>query len=104
MDYRYACCAIYGVLLTSANACCLEILPFFTRLELENGEWNPRYWPPNFGAERDIPPDAKLHHSVEVMHKAGMLEEMPKLGGDGAPLLKDPLVVFRLLMPWKWGK
>ncbi|WEW57463.1 hypothetical protein PRK78_002930 [Emydomyces testavorans] len=80
----------------------IEVLPIFTRLELEHGEWNPRYWPPNFGAARDIPADAKLHFSVEEMFKAGLLEKMPKLGGDDAPLLKDPLVVFRLLMPWKW--
>lgn len=32
----------------------IEILPFFTRLELENGEWVPRYWPPNMGAARDV--------------------------------------------------
>ena len=31
-----------------------ESLPFFTRLELENGEWVPRYWPPNMGASRDV--------------------------------------------------
>lgn len=37
----------------------IEILPFFTRLELENGEWVPRYWPPNRGAARDV--SALLH-------------------------------------------
>lgn len=31
-----------------------EIFPFFTRLELEKGEWVPRYWRPNFGATRDV--------------------------------------------------
>lgn len=31
-----------------------ESLPFFTRLELEDGEWVPRYWPPNRGARRDV--------------------------------------------------
>ncbi|EEP75572.1 conserved hypothetical protein [Uncinocarpus reesii 1704] len=85
-----------------ANFWVLEILPFFTRLELEHGEWNPRYWPPNFGAARDIPRDAAIHPSVERMFKAGLLQEMPRLGGDDAPLLKDPLVVFRVLAPWKW--
>nr|KMM66201.1 hypothetical protein CPAG_02541 [Coccidioides posadasii RMSCC 3488] len=80
----------------------IEILPFFTRLELEHDEWNPRYWPPNFGAERDIPQDAEIHNSVEEMCKAGLLKKMPKLGGDDAPLLKDPLIVFRVFMPWKW--
>ncbi len=30
-----------------------EVLPFFTRLELEKGEWVPRY-NPNFGANRDV--------------------------------------------------
>ncbi|KAI1981034.1 hypothetical protein LOZ53_001581 [Ophidiomyces ophidiicola] len=80
----------------------LEILPFFTRLELENGEWNPRYWPPNLGALRDIPREANIHNSVEELFKAGVLRKMPKLGGDDAPFLKDPLLLLQILMPWKW--
>ncbi|KAL4778666.1 hypothetical protein BJX76DRAFT_352428 [Aspergillus varians] len=48
----------------------LEILPFFTRLELEHGEWVPRYWPPNFGASRDLPTYAIVHPSVQSMYQA----------------------------------
>ncbi|PGH23674.1 hypothetical protein AJ80_02280 [Polytolypa hystricis UAMH7299] len=84
----------------------IEILPLFTRLELENGEWIPRYWPPNFGALRDIPSDARIHTSVQQMHKAGILTHMPKIGGDGPSKLRDPLFTFRalgrIILPWKW--
>ncbi|KAK2811634.1 hypothetical protein FQN50_001976 [Emmonsiellopsis sp. PD_5] len=75
----------------------LEILPIFTRLELEDGQWIPRYWPPNFGNMRDIPHDAQLHISVSHLLAAGVVEKMPKLGGDDAPLLKDPFLPLRLL-------
>lgn len=83
-----------------------EILPFFTRLELENGEWMPRYWPPNFGATRDLPPDARIHKSVQQMHKSGILKRMPKVGGDAPPAFEDPIqlirVLARQLLPWNW--
>ncbi|KAK2785523.1 hypothetical protein FQN52_008435 [Onygenales sp. PD_12] len=75
----------------------LEILPLFTRLELEHGQWVPRYWPPNFGNMRDVPHDAQLHISVSHLLAAGVVEKMPKLGGDDAPLLKDPFLPVRLL-------
>ncbi|KAM5443928.1 hypothetical protein MferCBS31731_001174 [Microsporum ferrugineum] len=75
----------------------IELLPVFTRLELEDHQWKPRYWPPNCGAHRDIPTEATLHHTVEQMHKAGILKKMPKLGGDKAPLLNDPLIVARYI-------
>ncbi|EZF31568.1 hypothetical protein TMEN_2627 [Trichophyton mentagrophytes] len=83
----------------------MELLPIFTRLELEDHQWKPRYWPPNCGAHRDIPTEATLHCTVEKMHKAGILKKMPKLGGDKAPLLNDPLIVPRyvgkLLTFWR---
>ncbi|KAL6702529.1 hypothetical protein ACN47E_001568 [Coniothyrium glycines] len=62
----------------------IEILPIFTRLELEKGKWVPRYWPPNLGAPRDIPHRASIHKSVYELRQAGHLteEQMPKLGGD----------------------
>ncbi|KAK2750712.1 hypothetical protein FQN57_002785 [Myotisia sp. PD_48] len=85
----------------------MELLPFFTRLELEQNHWKPRYWPPNCGAERDIPTDAHIHISVEQLHRAGVLKKMPKLGGDEAPMLQDPLIVVRFLrraLPWNWGR
>ncbi|KAK2865275.1 hypothetical protein FQN49_003734 [Arthroderma sp. PD_2] len=75
----------------------MELLPVFTRLELEEHQWKPRYWPPNCGAHRDIPSEATFHHTVEQMHKAGILKKMPKQGGDGAPFLKDPLIAVRYL-------
>ncbi|KAF1994657.1 hypothetical protein P154DRAFT_501527 [Amniculicola lignicola CBS 123094] len=61
----------------------LEILPFFTRLELEDGKWVPRHFPPNLGAKRDIPLDAIIHHSVKAMSRAGIISEdqIPVLGG-----------------------
>lgn len=65
----------------------IESLPFFTRLELENKEWVPRYWPPNMGASRDIPHDAVIHPTVEQMRQAGVLQanQMPQTGGDEGP-------------------
>ncbi|KAI9888526.1 MAG: hypothetical protein M1814_006860 [Vezdaea aestivalis] len=62
----------------------IEILPLFTRLELENNRWIPRYWPPNLGATRDIPDGAEIHPSVQRMHQAGILthNQMPRTGGD----------------------
>ncbi|KAI9671611.1 MAG: hypothetical protein M1829_004616 [Trizodia sp. TS-e1964] len=61
----------------------LEVLPFFTRLELEAGKWVPRYWPPNLGSARDVPDSAVIHPTVQQMFKAGVLtaDQMPKLGG-----------------------
>ncbi|PGH27936.1 hypothetical protein AJ80_00190 [Polytolypa hystricis UAMH7299] len=76
----------------------LEVLPLFTRLELEHGEWIPRYWPPNFGAMRDIPLDAHIHISVFYLKSAGVICEMPELGGDDSPILKDPFKPMRLLL------
>ncbi|KAF1969428.1 hypothetical protein BU23DRAFT_652823 [Bimuria novae-zelandiae CBS 107.79] len=66
----------------------LEILPIFSRLELENDVWVPRQWPPNLGALRDIPTEANIHPTVEAMYKAGVLsqEEMPVLGGTDPPI------------------
>ncbi|KAE8151334.1 hypothetical protein BDV25DRAFT_128857 [Aspergillus avenaceus] len=65
----------------------IEILPLFTRLELEHGRWIPRYWPPNLGASRDLPDDAVVHPSVQAMHHAN-----------------DPLRVARSLLPWNLKK
>ncbi|KAF2478295.1 uncharacterized protein BDR25DRAFT_251030 [Lindgomyces ingoldianus] len=61
----------------------LEVLPFFSRLELEDGKWVPRHFPPNLGASRDIPSKAIIHPSVEAMYRAGVLttDQMPVLGG-----------------------
>ncbi|KAF7625729.1 hypothetical protein AFCA_007561 [Aspergillus flavus] len=76
----------------------LEILPIFTRLELEKGEWVPRRFPPNLGAPRDIPVEAKIHSSVNEMVKAGILdkESIPKKGGDN-PNLPNPASVVSTL-------
>ncbi|KAF3161098.1 hypothetical protein TWF225_007469 [Orbilia oligospora] len=49
----------------------LEVLPLFTRLELEFGRWVPRHWPPNLGFTRDIPDDAVFHESVHRRERAG---------------------------------
>ncbi|EPS38005.1 hypothetical protein H072_8270 [Dactylellina haptotyla CBS 200.50] len=59
----------------------LEVMPFISRLEYEHGKWVPRYWPPNFGAMRDIPADADIHPSLVALHEAGILKdnEVPKL-------------------------
>lgn len=62
----------------------IEILPIFTRLELESGKWIPRHWPPNLGAARDIPTDAVVHHSVDDMVAAGILDRSPHKGGDNS--------------------
>ncbi|KAF3914692.1 hypothetical protein AA313_de0206004 [Arthrobotrys entomopaga] len=43
-------------------------------LEYEKGKWVPRYWPPNFGAMRDIPADADIHPSLVALHEAGILK------------------------------
>jgi hypothetical protein len=74
-----------------------ELLPFFTRLELENGRWVPRTWPPNCGTRRDIPLHANIHHSVEQMFRAGVLSlnQMPKLGGEEGPRILLPLTTTR---------
>jgi hypothetical protein len=58
-----------------------EVFPFFNRLELKSGRWMNTYWPPNMGSWRDLPRDAVLHRSVKEMYEAGMISEMPKLGG-----------------------
>ena len=44
----------------------------------------PRHWPPNLGANRDIPSDATIHHSVNDMVQAGIIEESPYKGGDNS--------------------
>ncbi|GLB05817.1 hypothetical protein AtubIFM57258_001107 [Aspergillus tubingensis] len=66
----------------------LEILPLFTRLELEHGKWVPRQWPPNMGAPRDIPEDAVIHPSVHEMVRAGILDpkSIPPRGGNNSHL------------------
>ncbi|CAI7593468.1 unnamed protein product [Penicillium pancosmium] len=66
----------------------LEILPIFTRLELENGKWIPRRLPPNLGAPRDLPSDAVIDPSVKEMIQAGILdkESIPPRGGDNPNL------------------
>jgi len=46
-----------------------EILPIFKRLELVGGKWVSRYFPPNMGDTRDIPPNATLHPSVLHRHR-----------------------------------
>ncbi|KAF7590129.1 hypothetical protein BBP40_003242 [Aspergillus hancockii] len=76
----------------------LEVLPIFTRLELEKGEWVPRRIPPNLGAPRDIPVEAEIHSSVNEMVKAGILdkESIPKKGGDN-PNLPNPASVVSTL-------
>ncbi|TAQ86876.1 hypothetical protein B7494_g4791 [Chlorociboria aeruginascens] len=73
----------------------LEILPLFTRLELEKGRWVPRHWPPNLGAPRDIPDGAQIHHSVYNLHRAGILRDdhLPKTGGD-SPHISPSRVFF----------
>ena len=80
----------------------IEILPIFTRLELEHGAWIPRHWPPNLGAKRDIPTHAEIHPSVQSMYQAGVLrlDQMPELGSD-EPTLLVPSSVFKL---WKTSK
>ncbi|KAJ6263850.1 hypothetical protein Dda_2422 [Drechslerella dactyloides] len=59
----------------------LEVVPFISRLEYEKGKWVPRYWPPNFGASRDIPADADIHPSLVALQEGGVLKptEVPKL-------------------------
>lgn len=73
-----------------------ELLPLFTRLELENGHWVPRTWPPNFGTRRDIPLHANIHPSVDQMFRAGVLSlnQMPKLGGEEGPQILLPLTTL----------
>lgn len=68
-----------------------EILPIFSRLELEKGKWVPRFWPPNLGAPRDIPTEGVLHPSVNEMIKAGILDpkSVPEKGGDNPIALPD---------------
>ncbi|KAE8349209.1 hypothetical protein BDV28DRAFT_163816 [Aspergillus coremiiformis] len=63
-----------------------ELLPIFTRLELEKGIWVLRRFPPNLGAHRDIPVEAEIHLSVNKMVNAGVLdkESIPKKGGDNS--------------------
>ncbi|KAK2731618.1 hypothetical protein FQN57_003271 [Myotisia sp. PD_48] len=75
----------HGVALLKANNRA-ELLPLFTRLELEKGKWIPRRFPPNLGAPRDIPNDAVIHPSVNEMVKAGIIdaESIPKKGGDNS--------------------
>ena len=71
---------------------CTEVLPIFSRLELEDGKWIPRHLPPNFGAARDIPLEANIHPTVEAMHRAGVLskDQMPVLGGTDPPIPTIP--------------
>lgn len=73
----------------------VEVLPLFTRLELEKGKWVPRRFPPNLGASRDIPKDGKVHESVGQMIKAGILDKdsIPKKGGDELDL-PDPVNII----------
>lgn len=84
--------------MTILNKNLAEILPIFTRLELEKEEWVPRRFPPNLGAPRDIPIEAKIHSSVNEMVKAGILdkESIPKKGG-GNPNLPNPASVVSTL-------
>ncbi|EER41265.1 conserved hypothetical protein [Histoplasma capsulatum H143] len=108
---RFATLMWWILALTGISYYLHRILPLFTRLELEYGEWIPRYWPPNLGATRDIPRDAKIHCSVVQLYKAGVLSEMPRLGGDLPPFLEDPILLIkslpfmllRILMPWYWA-
>ncbi|KAF2150655.1 hypothetical protein K461DRAFT_229140 [Myriangium duriaei CBS 260.36] len=78
-----------------------EVLPFFTRLELEDGKWIPRTWPPNLGTPRDIPLHATIHPSVGAMFRAGVLSihQMPKLGGTDGPAILLPLSTMAA-----WGR
>ena len=66
-----------------------EVLPFFTRLELEDGAWIPRHWPPNLGSTRDIPRGATIHESVKRLFEDGVLTEqqLPREGGDQPSLV-----------------
>ncbi|KAL4868094.1 hypothetical protein BDV12DRAFT_186231 [Aspergillus spectabilis] len=57
----------------------LEVLSLLTRLELEHGKWVPLYWPPNFGASRNLPEYAVVHPSVQSMYRARILTEIPQL-------------------------
>lgn len=77
-----------------------ELLPIFTRLELEHGKWVPRRLPPNLGAPRDIPRRAEFHPSVNEMVKAGIIEKssIPEKGGDN-PILPSASSVVNT-----WGR
>ncbi|KAK0625617.1 Uncharacterized protein DIS24_g11063 [Lasiodiplodia hormozganensis] len=79
----------------------LEILPIFSRLELEKGKWVPRFWPPNLGAPRDIPVEGELHPSVNEMIKAGILDpkSVPEKGGDN-PIVLPNVGVADALSAW----
>lgn len=72
----------------------IEILPIFTRLELEDGRWVPRHWPPHLGRRRSLPKGAKIHPSVYELHRAGILtsEQLPQTGGS-SPYI-NPSQVF----------
>ncbi|KAK6525978.1 hypothetical protein TWF281_011021 [Arthrobotrys megalospora] len=72
----------------------LEIIPLSSRLELENGKWIPRYWPPNMGGKRSVPHDANIHRSVDILRQNGVLgaDDMPKLGGPSPTLTLTPFI------------
>lgn len=61
-----------------------EYLPFFSRLELKDGEWVSTVFPPNACGTRDIPAGATFHESVKQRMKA-INEYRPT--NDGGPKL-----------------
>ncbi|KAF2139466.1 uncharacterized protein K452DRAFT_275789 [Aplosporella prunicola CBS 121167] len=81
----------------------IEILPIFTRLELEKGKWEVRYWPPNLGAPRDRPTNAVVHSSVQEMTKAKILDDssIPDAGGDNSHLANASKILGALT---RWRK
>lgn len=66
------------------------------RYELMNKKWTAVSWPPNYGSKRDVPSNFKVHASVPVMLKSGVLSKkrMPNVGGDDHVML-----ITRF---WRW--
>lgn len=87
------------------NLLLLECLPF-TYIDLVDGKWKPRSWPPNYGTRRDIAVDSTIHPSVAQLKRAGILraKDMPRLGGEDPSVTLPKFNLFSMFKKKKEKK
>ncbi|ORY68275.1 uncharacterized protein BCR38DRAFT_335461 [Pseudomassariella vexata] len=80
----------------------IEILPIFTRHELEDGKWVLRRYP-NLGRARDIPANAEIHASVNDYVARGKIAK-PRTGGGKGLGFAGLLSWINVKERFKWWK